>query len=441
MDEKNKKKLDKNKVFGLRIKLILFVGILALVTYSTSFVWIHYLHPYFFSKFSYFKSGFFFEIFTYLLGIIWSCILAAIFSVILVKPLQQLKETATRVSEGKIGENVKMPKTHDEIRAVAEAFQLMLTNLRQMVDSIEQNFQKTNGTIIRLSELTTEAAKKADDIANTVSQISEGAQNSASAISETVEAIEDVRILASEVNSKAMNSASESKEIISNLHLTTNSIQNLVNSIKEITDGNEKALESIYQLEKNAEQIERIINLVGEIAEQTNLLALNASIEAARAGEHGKGFAVVAEEVRGLADESSKAVQGIEELIKTMQQNVNLVVSQMKNQVSFAVQEAAKVTETTTTVEQMANKVRQMADDIVDISNLIEKQMVNIETTAYQSQEVAAIVEETSAGADEVRGAAEEQANAIEEVETLSKELKIQSDELFKMIQQFDRSN
>ena len=70
-------------------------------------------------------------------------------------------------------------------------------------------------------------------------------------------------------------------------------------------------LKIFKNLEKNAEQVERIIGLVGDIAAQTNLLALNASIEAARAGEHGKGFAVVAEEVRELADESAKAVQGI----------------------------------------------------------------------------------------------------------------------------------
>ena len=72
-------------------------------------------------------------------------------------------------------------------------------------------------------------------------------------------------------------------------------------------------------LTDNANQIEQIIQLVGDIAEQRNSLALNASIEAARAGEHGKGFAVVAEEVRKLADESAKAVSGIAELIRNMQ--------------------------------------------------------------------------------------------------------------------------
>lgn len=388
-----------------------------------------------------FSNQILFEIITYSLGIAWSCILAAIFSVVLVKPLEKLERTATRVAEGKIGQDVEMPKTHDEIRSVAEAFQLMLLNLRQMVDSIDKNFQKTNETIIELSEQTTSASRKAEGIAETVGQISQGAEDSAAAVQDTVEAIEDVRQLASEVNKKALNSREESLQIIDNLKITSNAFNNLIHSIQEITLGNEKALDSIHQLEKNAEQIGDIISLVGDIAAQTNLLALNASIEAARAGEHGKGFAVVAEEVRNLADESAKAVQGITDLIKTMQENVNIVVNQMNDQVEFAKKESTKISEATATVGQMSTSVRGMADAVIQISQLIEQQMENIETTARQSQEVAAIAEETSAGAVEVKHSTDEQAESLEQVAKLTKELQQQSEQLYKMIQQFDRSN
>lgn len=430
-----------NKTFSLRKKLVLFVTLLALITYSTSFVFIHYLHPYIFAQFDFLSNKIIFEILTYVLGIAWSGILAAILAVVITKPLQRLEATAKSVAEGKIGQDVEMPKTRDEIQSVAEAFQLMLVNLRQMVESIDTNFQKTNATIIDLSEQTEAASRQAEGIATTVSQISLGAEQSADAVQETVEAIEDVRELATEVNSRALNSATQSKQIIQELETTIGSIQGLVNSIRQIVTGNEEALKNIHQLEKNAEQIERIIGLVGDIAAQTNLLALNASIEAARAGEHGKGFAVVAEEVRSLADESAKAVQGITSLIKTMQENVNIVVRQMNEQVSFAVKESAKVSETTRLVESMATNVHGMADAVVDISGLIEKQMENIQTTAHQSQEVAAIAEETSAGAQEVRSSTEEQAYAIEQIETLSRDLKLQSEQLYKVIQQFDRNN
>lgn len=423
------------KQFGLRFKLVLFVSFLALITYSISFIFIEYLQPTFFPEI----NRKLFEIFTYVSGIVWSGILAAVFSVILIKPLQQLENSASRVAEGKIGQDVEMPKTSDEIRSVAEAFQQMVLNLRGMVESIDSNFQQTNQTIIQLSDEAAIATKKAENIASTVKHISSGAETSATAVQDTAEAIEDVRALATEVNSRAEASATQSKEILHNLTTTTNAIETLVNSIQQIAAGNNEALESIHLLEENAGQVERIISLVGDIAAQTNLLALNASIEAARAGEHGKGFAVVAEEVRSLADESAKAVQGITTLIQSMQQNVEVVVKQMNQQVAFATKEAARVSETTTAVEGMSSSVHEMATAIVEISSLIEQQMHNIETTAHQSQEVAAIAQETSAGAQEVRSAAEEQAYAIEQVEKLAEGLKKQSEELHKMIQQFDR--
>lgn len=425
----------KGRMFNLRKKLVLFVGVLALVTYSTSFVFNEFIQPTFFSS----VDRKLFEIITYSLGIAWSCILAAIFSIVIIKPLQLLEKTAVRVAEGKIGQDVEMPKTNDEIRSVAEAFQLMLVNLRGMVEGIDRNFQMTNETIHHLSKQTAAARTEASNIASTVGQISMGADASAQAVQDTAEAIEDVRILANEVNELAVNSASKSHVIIEDLSHTTSSIQSLVDGIQLIAQGNEQALVNIRELERNAEQVEHIIGLVGDIAAQTNLLALNASIEAARAGEHGKGFAVVAEEVRKLADESASAVKGITDLIQTIQQNVNIVVKQMHEQVDFAVKESNRVSETTSAVQGMGESVHEMADAVVYISTLIEKQMHNIEMTARQSHEVAAIAEQTSASTQEVSSATEEQAYSIEQIEQLSQNLQQQSDELHKVIQQFDR--
>ncbi len=426
----------KKKIFTLRRKLVLFVGILAAITYTASFIFIEYIQPMFFPE----TSAVIYQITTYALGIFWSCILAAIFSLILVRPLHLLENSANRVAEGKIGKDVDMPKTNDEIRTVGEAFQAMVVNLRKMVNGIEDNYKSTDATIEALSEQSSSVAKNAESISTNISHISSGAESSAVAIQETAEAIEEVRELATEVNNKALESANRSQEILTNLASTTEAINGVVFSIQKIASNNENALGNIRELEKNAEQIERIIGLVGDIAGQTNLLALNASIEAARAGEHGKGFAVVAEEVRGLADESANAVKGITELVKTMQRNVNIVVSQMHEQVTFAASESSRVSETTAAVEDMSKAVHDMADDVVQISQLVGQQMHNIEHTSRQSQEVAAIAEQTSASAQEVNAASNEQSYAIQQVEALATDLQKQSAELYKMIQQFDRS-
>ena len=426
----------KKKIFTLRRKLVLFVGILASITYTASFIFIEYIQPMFFPE----TSAVIYQITIYALGVFWSCILAAIFSLILVRPLYRLENSANRVAEGKIGKDVDMPKTNDEIRTVGEAFQAMVVNLRKMVNGIEDNYKSTDATIEALSEQSSSVAKNAESISTNISHISSGAESSAAAIQETAEAIEEVRELATEVNNKALGSANRSQEILTDLASTTEAINGVVLSIQKIASNNENALGNIRELEKNAEQIERIIGLVGDIAGQTNLLALNASIEAARAGEHGKGFAVVAEEVRGLADESANAVKGITELVHTMQRNVNIVVSQMHEQVTFAVSESSRVSETTAAVESMSRAVHDMADDVVQISQLVGQQMQNIEHTSRQSQEVAAIAEQTSASAQEVNAASDEQSYAIKQVEALATDLQKQSAELYKMIQQFDRS-
>ncbi|MEK4761999.1 HAMP domain-containing methyl-accepting chemotaxis protein [Viridibacillus sp. FSL E2-0187] len=422
--------------FGLRKQLVLFVSILAIITYSTSLIFIEYIQPQFFPNI----NRLIFEIITYALGIIWSGILAAAFSSFIIKPLQNLEAATNRAAEGYIGEDVDLPRSNDEIRALAVAFQSMLENLRKMVDSIDQNFQSTNETVLSLSKETENAASQAEAVSLTIAQISEGAENSAVSIQQTAEALEDVRVIAKEVNGRAELSSKHSERMMKELTFTTKKIEELVSGIKQIVSGNKDALGNIHQLESNAKQVERIIQLVGDIAAQTNLLALNASIEAARAGEHGKGFAVVAEEVRQLADQSAEAVQGITGLIQTMQSDVHNVVEQMTSQVAFAVKEVERVSETTNAVEGMTSIVHEMADSVVEISRFVEKQLHNIETTAHQSQEVAAIAQQTSAGAQEVRSVTEEQARSIEEIDQLSKHLKVQSEELYKMILQFDRS-
>ena len=176
---------------------------------------------------------------------------------------------------------------------------------------------------------------------------------------------------------------------------------------------------------------------MGEIAAQTNLLALNASIEAARAGEHGKGFAVVAEEVRMLADESTKAVQGIANLTKNIQSGVQSIVTQIQHQVQTASEEVSKGTKTNVALEEMTVSVNNMAASISEISELVKSQREDIKELLTQSEEVAAIAEETSAGTQEVSALIQYQTGVIGSVEKLTIELKEQAEQLKGTITQF----
>lgn len=424
------------KKFGLKWKLVIFVTILAIVTYSTSAVFINILQPQFFPN----ANPTWFGIMTYGMGIFWSAVLAALFSTILTKPLQRLEQEAMRIADGKIGTDIELPNSSDEIRSVAEAFQQVVVNLRGIVGQIETNFEKTSRSVEILHNETGSASNQADAIASTIIEISSGAEASAIAIQETAEAMEDIRALASDVNNRADQSSKQSNEMLAELKRTTDAYRTLVGGIREMSTQSEESLSTIRDLDRNAQKIGEIVQLVGNIADQTNLLALNASIEAARAGEHGKGFAVVAEEVRVLADESAKSVQMIGGLVSTIQSDVTKVVKEMEAQVKTASQEAGRADETNKSIIAMATTVTDMAGSITEITELVEHQLSKIEQTAHQSQEVAAIAEETSAGAEEVQAATEEQAHSIEQTSILASELKGQSEALYGVIRQFDTS-
>ncbi len=419
--------------FGLRKQLALFITVVALITYSTSGVFIFVLYPLFFSEW----NQVVFIISTLSLGIIWSGILAYFMASVIIKPLRRLEKVALGAAHGNISEEVVVPKRDDEIRSLGIAFNHMLFNLREMVQSIEENFQETNQKVIHISQETTNACKHAEVIVSTIDDISRGADNSAVSIMNTAQAMEDVTMIAGQVQSKAKESVASSSEMVHELMKSKEVITSLVTGIESLAKENRESLKSVIRLEENAKKVGQIVQLVGDIAGQTNLLALNASIEAARAGEHGKGFAVVAEEVRKLADESAKAAQGINELIQNIQQEVQTVVQQISEQVNVANNEAKKGNETDVAIEGMTKTVNNVVDAVKDITMLVDRQMESIEETSHQSEEVAAIAEQTSAGAVEVTATTRDQALIIDNINNLALDLKEQADKLKQTITRF----
>lgn len=421
--------------FSLRWKLVLFVSVLSLITYTTSglfiFVFYEFLQPYLpFGQVPYI-------ILILLLGIMWTGILAFFAAVLITKPLQQLEWTARKAAEGDISADISVGKSDDEIRALGTAFNTMLQNLRKMVQNIEENFTQTNGHVGQITSASYAASEQASAINRTIEEIAKGAEQSSASIQTTAESVQEAADLAGRVGEEAAHSEQLSHEMVTKLNESKEIIQSLTKGIEKLADGQKASLETVTSLEQNARKIGEIISLVGDIAGQTNLLALNASIEAARAGEHGRGFAVVAEEVRKLADESAKAVQGITELIQNIQSEVQNVVHSMNEQVKAAVHEAGKGEKTNQAIEEMAQSIIQVASSVKVISELVTKQMERMEQTAQESQDVAAIAEETSAGAQEVAASTEVQTAIIKDLSTVCDDLTAQAKQLNHMIKRF----
>ncbi|WP_249869330.1 methyl-accepting chemotaxis protein [Oceanobacillus saliphilus] len=427
--------MEKKYRFGLRLKLVVFTTVLAIITYSFSALFIYVLYDYVQEFWQISLEGY--AIAILLLGIFWSGVLAFFAAGFITKPMDKLEKAATDAASGDLNQEVHIPKSDDEIRALSIAVDTMLQNLNKMVHNIDKHFETTNETVIQMKEASHAAAQHSAVIGSSIHEISKGAESSSEAIQHTAEAVEVATELAKKVQEKAEQSKEKSTEMLETLNESKIVVNRLVQGIQKLANDQELSLKDVDHLKQNAIQVETIITMVGEIAEQTNLLALNASIEAARAGGHGRGFAVVAEEIRKLADQSAQAVQRISNLIEAIQEDVNLVVEKINDNVVYAKKEAENGEGTNRTIEQMSGSVNIVASEIAMITDLVDQQLESIQDTVRQSQEVAAIAEETSAGTEEVNAAIQEQVSTMEQVDKLAHKMEEQAQNLNKQINKF----
>ncbi len=422
--------------FSLTKKMVLGITLLSSITYATSAFFIIFLKDYIENLLGYYSDNGFI-IGTLSLGIIWSAIFGYIASKILTKLLIELEQSAKNVSTGDLTSDVKVMKSDDELRALSIAFNQMLQSIRGIVKDIHQNFEETNQNVEELTEASDHAAKSAENISTTIEEIAMGAEQQAVATNATVDLMNEVTHLSDEVKQKASYTKEFSQQMEEMIKESIEVIQKLVTGLHQIADTNQQSITVVNKLEKHATEIGTITNVVGGIAEQTNLLALNASIEAARAGEHGQGFAVVANEVRKLADESSKAVQNIGDLIKQMQIEVKNVVGQIGEQVALASRESERGEGTKSMLSNMEKSVNQVVSSIAEINQIIEKQTYHIQETLNEAKKVASVAEQTSAGAEEVASTTEEQTAFMEEVSAKAQYLKETSYKLKDTIKKF----
>ncbi|ENH97980.1 methyl-accepting chemotaxis protein [Gracilibacillus halophilus YIM-C55.5] len=427
---------NQKKGVSLRMKLVVFTTLLALITYSTSAFFIYFLQEWIRQWID--IPEVVYVLVTLALGIIWSGILAFVAAGFITRKLTELKNAATRIAEGDLKQDIEIPKSsNDEIGALTQAFQTMVNNLKRILADMEEHTEKTSQSVHTMKEAASRSKEHSDTLEDTIGQISQGAEETSEAIQQTAEAVDNSTQLATKVDEKAESSQQQSQEMVEKLDESKQVITTLVDGITKLAENQDHALHDVNRLSDKAKEVENVISLVGDISEQTNLLALNASIEASRAGEEGKGFAVVAEEVRKLADQSSEAVQSISNLIQDMQKDVELVVQNMRTHVDETRDEAKRGDETTTVIDNMSSSVHGVADSIREISSLVDHQLQEIEATQAKSQNVAAIAEETSAGAEEIRATIEEQANFAENLQELATTLEQQAENLKVKMNQF----
>lgn len=297
-----------------------------------------------------------------------------------------------------------------------------------------------------------------NDIKNIIINIRDAALTFGSTAQELAASSEELSVTTEQVSSKtqliakgASDQAHEvesmSRELI-RLSQTTEDIALTVGEVKDFSEktdemargGRDMANDALAKLEVvkaklgesaaaveglgvKSSKISSIVDVITSIADQTNLLALNAAIEAARAGEQGRGFAVVASEVRNLAEESKKAAEQIDSLIKEISEDTNQAVKYTE----IGTAEAAEGIEITTkalhSLEKISQAVSESAERIKGITSIVDSQKTNTDNVVNAMDKVASIVEDNLNSTEESAAATQQQTASMEELTSATQEL------------------
>jgi twitching motility protein PilJ len=306
---------------------------------------------------------------------------------------------------------VQAKVTADVLGAVADAFNLTISNLKEIIEQVKKAAIQVN--------------KSSTDSELFARNQSSGALKMAEEFGVTLNSVQMMTDSIQRVAEKAREAEEVARSSIVTALKGGDAVQRTVAGILQIRETVAETARKVKRLAEASQQISTIVAVISQISERTNLLALNASIQAARAGEAGRGFAIIADEVRQLADRSAKSLQEIEQIVLQIQTETGSVMSAMEE----GIQQVKDVT-------KRSESAKHSLEDIIAVSNHIDALVRSITADTVEQREnsgaVAKVMQAVELTAQATSQESQRVASSLQNLVGIAKDL-LSSVERFKI--------
>ena len=322
-------------------------------------------------------------------------------------PLDHLRSGLRDIARGEGDLTRRLPvKGRDEVGQSAQVFNEMMGNFQQLVSQVRDAASQVSARVAALSD-------SADRVSQSSHLQNEKSNDAATAVEQLVSSISSIAQSAEHVQHQSQESLARANEGSRNLQTLLGEMNVVESAVKEMAD-------SVNNFVRNTESITMMTREVKDIAEQTNLLALNAAIEAARAGEQGRGFAVVADEVRKLAEKSSRSASEIDTITASLSAQSVAVRRSIEAGIHHLESSQAAVASVSSVLQATNGSVSEVGQGLDAIAAATEQQRrfsgdveTSIEAIAGMARSNTGAVEQTAGAAHDLKRLADGLANLV----------------------------